>query len=115
MGPCPALARPNVAQILGADTHEQSSCCLTVPLPFRLVCGRLPDMVCSNGSPYGDSSPGAGAVHPIKSTYYRTATLTAALPQSADIKSRPSRSVVSPGGLRILQAITLQTSVDTWF
>src|ERR1700730_18668716 len=48
MGPCPALARPNVAQILGADTHEQSSCCLTVPLPFRLVCGRLPDMVCSN-------------------------------------------------------------------
>src|SRR3984893_8315511 len=36
MGPCPALARPNVAQILGADTHEQSSCCLTVPLPFRL-------------------------------------------------------------------------------
>src|ERR1700737_727362 len=48
MGPCPALARPNVAQILGADTHEQSSCCLTVPLPFRLVCGRLPDVVCSN-------------------------------------------------------------------
>src|ERR1700730_3492940 len=48
MGPCPALARPNVGQILGADTHEQSSCCLTVPLPFRLVCGRLPDMVCSN-------------------------------------------------------------------